>query len=195
MTYQNKLTSPDGVDLFIGDKKVIRGWESFSGWYWFATEKDNENPGNFYGFVQGHEEEWGYFSTEEFPALIKAGKLWEIPKENLPHSGRRHDDSKSSTTANLKNLDKATQKSNTNEVLENADFDVLFKKIIEKTRRVSYTAEHRDSVPDAEVLGTAISKFSKWDGQFIFETANSAFEDANFHTFNEKFEELWNSQA
>jgi len=25
--------------IFIDGRLVIRGWESFSGWYWFATEK------------------------------------------------------------------------------------------------------------------------------------------------------------
>jgi hypothetical protein len=28
-----------GKDLYINDKKVIRAWESFSGWYWFAVEE------------------------------------------------------------------------------------------------------------------------------------------------------------
>lgn len=26
-------------DLYIDGKKVLRGWESWNGWYWFATEK------------------------------------------------------------------------------------------------------------------------------------------------------------
>ena len=33
-----QLTSRDGK-VFIDDKPVIRGLESFSGWYWFAIEK------------------------------------------------------------------------------------------------------------------------------------------------------------
>ena len=36
-----------------------------------------------------------------------------------------------------------------------------------------------------------ISQYMKWDGDQIFNTAYSAFEDSNFHSFNEKFEELW----
>ncbi len=26
-------------ELYINDKKALKAWESFSGWYWFATEK------------------------------------------------------------------------------------------------------------------------------------------------------------
>ena len=26
-------------ELYIDGKKVLRAWESWSGWYWFATEK------------------------------------------------------------------------------------------------------------------------------------------------------------
>ena len=28
-----------GDNLYINGKKVLKGWESFTGWYWFATEK------------------------------------------------------------------------------------------------------------------------------------------------------------
>jgi len=36
-----------GKDLYIDGKKVIRGWESFNGWYWFAIEKDREQMSDF----------------------------------------------------------------------------------------------------------------------------------------------------
>jgi len=31
----------EGMDgkLFIDRKEVLKGWESFTGWYWFATER------------------------------------------------------------------------------------------------------------------------------------------------------------
>jgi len=77
--------------LFINDKEVLHGWESFSGWYWFATEKcdcEVKDCPNWYGLVQGHEEEWGLFSEEELNNLQP--KVWKIPKRNLPHSGRRN---------------------------------------------------------------------------------------------------------
>ena len=89
-----------GGNLFIDGKKVIAGFESFSGWFWFAFEIDrvqDSDMGNgqvilqdkiYYGLVQGHEEELGYFSEGEILALGKA-KVWKIPKAALPYAGRR----------------------------------------------------------------------------------------------------------
>ena len=89
----------DNRNLFIDGRKVIRGWESFTGWYWFATEivqkQDSiladgaiaKNDTIFFGFVQGLEEEWGDFSLAELENLKP--KVWEIPKKNLWYSGRR----------------------------------------------------------------------------------------------------------
>lgn len=65
-----------GLDLFIDGKKVIKAYESWNGLYWFATEESHKqdsiiegkvypNDTIFFGFVQGHEEEWGYFSKAE----------------------------------------------------------------------------------------------------------------------------------
>ena len=85
-----KFESKDGK-LFIDGKEVLKGWESFSGWYWFATEKVEEDYNGaplWYGLVQGLEEEFGDFSEAELKSLGKY-KVWEIPKQNLPHSGRR----------------------------------------------------------------------------------------------------------
>ena len=84
--------------LYIDGKEVLKGFESFSGWYWFATEKvgtqDSVIDGKVYkddtiwfGFVQGHVEEWGNFSEGELMSL--APKVWEISRRNLPYSGRR----------------------------------------------------------------------------------------------------------
>ena len=83
--------------LFIDGKEVLRGWESFTGWYWFATEKVREQKSLidgkwvedtiWFGFVQGFEEEWGDFSQAELESL--KAQVWEIPKRNLPWSGRR----------------------------------------------------------------------------------------------------------
>ena len=94
-----------GDNLFINGKKVIKGWESFSGWYWFATEKveerkvGSETGGSiingietddtiWFGLVQGLEEEWGNFSQAELENMGKY-KVWRIPKINLPFAGRR----------------------------------------------------------------------------------------------------------
>jgi hypothetical protein len=93
------LFKSDGKNLYIKGKKVLRGWESFSGWYWFAVEEVRKQDSVlshgriakddtiFFGFVQGLEEEWGYFSLAELESLRPM--VWEIPKKNLSYSGRR----------------------------------------------------------------------------------------------------------
>ena len=88
-----------GIDLYIDRQKVLRGWESWNGWYWFATEEVQKQDSVFpdgrvieddtiyFGFVQGFEEEWGDFSLGELESLKP--RVWEIPKKALPYSGRR----------------------------------------------------------------------------------------------------------
>jgi hypothetical protein len=88
----------DGNHLFIDGQKVIHGWESYNGWFWFAIERWSDavsdiapfiTPKNtvYFGFVQGFIEEWGYFSLSEIDRLKIC--IWEISKEQLPFSGRR----------------------------------------------------------------------------------------------------------
>jgi hypothetical protein len=87
-----------GGKLYIDGKEVLKGWESFSGWYWFAVEevqkqdsvingKVYENDTIWFGYVQGLEEEWGDFSEAELRSLYP--KVWEIQRKALPYSGRR----------------------------------------------------------------------------------------------------------
>jgi hypothetical protein len=94
----------EGGKLYAGTRLVLKGWESFSGWYWFAVEKVEERKvadgsgsvladGSvvddviWYGYVQGIEEEWGDFSEAEIRSL---GNLaWPIKKCDLPYAGRR----------------------------------------------------------------------------------------------------------
>jgi len=91
-----------GENLYIDDEhgthyKVLRGWESLFGWYWFAIEKVRNQISVingkkikdtiWFGFVQGFCEEWGNFSQAEIESLDP--KTWEILKENLHFSGRR----------------------------------------------------------------------------------------------------------
>lgn len=91
------FTEKDGC-LYIDGHKVLKAWESFSGWYWFAVKKiqtqDTVINGVtyfddtiWYGLIQGHEEEWGDFSEAELKSMYP--KVWEIPKKNLIYSGRR----------------------------------------------------------------------------------------------------------
>lgn len=85
-------------NLYIDGKKVIKGYESFSGWYWFATDivqkqdtllngRVYKNDTIYHGLVQGFEEEWGDFSKAELESLKP--KVWEINKQDLVYSGRR----------------------------------------------------------------------------------------------------------
>lgn len=93
----NKLVNKDGalyVRMFgaenkvLADVKVLKGFESFNGWYWFVTEERVEGREIIYfGFVQGFEEEWGYFSQIELDEL--GPKVWRIKEVDLPYSGRR----------------------------------------------------------------------------------------------------------
>tara|TARA_R110002020_G_C15944311_1_gene744984 strand:+ start:357 stop:605 length:249 start_codon:yes stop_codon:yes gene_type:complete len=76
-------TRDDG--LYIGESKVLKGWESYSGWYWFATELNND--GYHFGYVQGIYDEWGSFSQDELESL--GAKVWVINDIDLPHAGRR----------------------------------------------------------------------------------------------------------
>lgn len=87
-----------GKDLYIDGKKVLKAFESFTGWYWFATEESYKqdsviegkvypNDTIYFGLVQGFEEEWGYFSQAEIESLKP--RTWEIKKADLPYSGRR----------------------------------------------------------------------------------------------------------
>ena len=48
---------------------------------------------------------------------------------------------------------------------------------------------------DEEALGILVSQFAKWDGQKIFDVSYNAFEDSNFHSFNEKFEQEWKKEG
>ena len=43
-----------------------------------------------------------------------------------------------------------------------------------------------------EMRGIRLSQAVKWSGQDIFEVASAAFEDANYHSFNEVFTAAWN---
>ena len=44
---------------------------------------------------------------------------------------------------------------------------------------------------DNEIRGIRLSQAVKRSGQDIFEVASAAFEDANYHSFNEVFYAAW----
>lgn len=60
--------------------EIVEVWESYTGWYWFATEIVEMNVA--FGLVRGQETEWGYFSLDELEALRKRGLVWRVPKSH-----------------------------------------------------------------------------------------------------------------
>ena len=91
MTTLTTVQTKDGEGLGLDEAwldhpvPVLKGWESSTGWFWFATEL-NDN-GHHFGFVQGFEDEWGSFSEKELADLYP--QIWENKADDLPHSGRR----------------------------------------------------------------------------------------------------------
>lgn len=65
-----------------GDRKVpvIDVYESFSGWYWFITEKEDKNY--WFGFVRGFDSEWGGVYFPELKEQIDKGTVWQVPQSN-----------------------------------------------------------------------------------------------------------------
>ena len=63
----------------VNGKPIIRAWESFTGWYWFAVEKDEGST--YFGFVAGVWPEWGYFSAAE----LKENEpfVWELDRSAI----------------------------------------------------------------------------------------------------------------
>ena len=66
--------------------KVLDVYESFTGWYWFITEIDKEDPNYLYGKVYGFETEWGEIYKPELEA--NRYKIWKVPKMNWSSTGR-----------------------------------------------------------------------------------------------------------
>lgn len=52
---------------------VVKFFDPWGSWSWFASEFDPEE-GVFFGLVDGHEKELGYFSLEELESVKIAGK-------------------------------------------------------------------------------------------------------------------------
>jgi hypothetical protein len=53
----------------VKDKIVyVKYFDIFSNWYWYGCEFDPTEK-IFFGYVKGHENEWGYFSLEELESL------------------------------------------------------------------------------------------------------------------------------
>ena len=97
-----RLENDKKGNMTIDGKKVLCGFETFGGWYFFGIELTEErrigvngggslirgkeyNDRIWFGLVQRFEEEWGSFSETE----ITLAGAWKIKACDLPYSGRR----------------------------------------------------------------------------------------------------------
>jgi|SRR6056300_898273 hypothetical protein len=69
----------------------------------------------------------------------------------------------------------------------------MFKQAIKLKKETAFV--NPETATDEEALGILISQFAKWDGKKIFDASYNAFEDSNFHSFNEGFEKLWTKEV
>lgn len=69
---------------------------------------------------------------------------------------------------------------------------MTLRQLIDEKAKVAFVEGYKPS--DEEVLGILISQHCEWSGDRIFKVANLAFDNANFQSFNEKFEQLWESE-
>lgn len=61
-------------DIPVKEKKIIvKFFTPWNYWTWFGVEFDGEDT--FYGLVDGHEKEWGYFSLSELESIRGPGGL------------------------------------------------------------------------------------------------------------------------
>jgi hypothetical protein len=62
-----KLYSQENTEDPIVHVKFFTPWTS---WTWFATEGEQQGEDfTFFGYVIGHEKEWGYFSLNELSSV------------------------------------------------------------------------------------------------------------------------------
>ena len=64
--------------------------------------------------------------------------------------------------------------------VEKVDFMGLLRQAISEGKKQMVVEEYQDQISDAEILGTLVSKFSKWDISEIVKVLEYALEDSNF---------------
>ena len=89
----------------------------------------------------------------------------------------------------LRQLEEIQRGLGLNMVLTDDDYNLILKLLIKEKKSTGYVKGYDASEP--ETLGRLIASHFKWDGERIFQTMLSAFEDANFHAFNREMSELW----
>ena len=67
----------------------------------------------------------------------------------------------------------------------------LIKEIIDQAKKEIFVKGYESKFIDEETMGVLLSQYFKWNGRSIYKVAYNAFEDSNFHKFNEKFCCLW----
>jgi hypothetical protein len=69
----------------------------------------------------------------------------------------------------------------------------LFKQAIKLKKETAFV--NPEKATDEDALGILVSQFAEWDGQKIFDVSYNAFEDSNFHTFNDTFKKEWEKEV
>jgi hypothetical protein len=69
----------------------------------------------------------------------------------------------------------------------------LFKQAIKLKKETAFISPEKAT--DENALGIIVSEFAEWDGQKIFEVSYNAFENSNFHTFNNTFKKEWEKEV
>ena len=90
VTIDGELFVKSSLDCHIDSplKKVLRGWETFNGDYYFITEEPDEQNESF-GFIQTvYGWEWGRIYEYAF---TPTNRVWLIKKSDLPYAGKRGD--------------------------------------------------------------------------------------------------------
>ena len=67
----------------------------------------------------------------------------------------------------------------------------LMKEIIDQAKKEIFVKGYESKFIDEETMGVLLSQYFKWNGRSIYKVAYNAFEDSNFHKFNEEFSNLW----
>lgn len=63
---------------------------------------------------------------------------------------------------------------------------------IKMQKELSFT--NPNTATDEDAFALMLTDYFGYDGKSIKEITCSALEDSNFHSFNEKFEKLWNKE-